>query len=534
MEILYVTHFEVTLREEVAVEPATFDRLVNHAASWLVEKTTTEPVEIDLTQDGAFTRSNGGKAQWDVLSVGPDRALKIVTRQPAAGGTVFESRITLATIGGNVTARVSLGRESIAPGLFPSPTPAIKQPTFVLELASDQHLSLAAEGAVQDGRYLLVQSDAEARAVSQALQNPSRIPILVMHPQGQTQWEAAKTIAKRLIGLVRVVVAGYRYTRLIEIETPSVRVPFGGAVLAWSRLSSPPLVFVQEELDVLGQEGLRSRLMAALADLSVRARGADVAWAAMRQLVLTEGVSLAAAEADRAASDGDLSSQISALEDQASKLKQQLADAEELTNAYSREADSAKRDLEDVERERNEQKAKADNLQAQIRHISLAPEQDPLMDVADTPVLDPKNPEPTYRFLEEASEGRIAFTPNARTSWRRATLTNYDQMTQALVGLTRWSMEQYGNVTKPKLEGRLDDWIEATFGLAVSFHDSQIETHHKADAVFDFEGKKNWNNVPHVKVTDSVPWPQVARIHFAQDETGGRIVVNHVGHKLYK
>ncbi|WP_152970407.1 FlxA-like family protein [Frigoribacterium sp. RIT-PI-h] len=534
MEILYVTHFKVTLREDIADGPTAMDRLVGHAAHWLVEKTTTKPDEIDLTQDGSFLRSNGGASGWELLRVGGDQALKIVTRQPASGGTIFESRITLANVGGNATARVSLGRESTAPGLFPAPAPAIRQPTFVLELASDDHLSLAAEGAVQDGRYLLVQSDAEARAVSQALQNPSRIPIIVMHPQGQAQWDAAKIIAKRLIGLVRVVVAGYRYTRLIEAEIPSVRVPFGGAVLAWSRLSSPPLVFVREELEALGQEGLRSRLMALLADLSVRARGADVGWAALRQLALTEGVSRAAEEADRAASDGDLSSQIAALQEQASKLKQQLDDAELLTNAYARDADAAKGELEEVERERNEQRAKADNLQAQIQKISIAADQDDITLIDDAPILDSKNAEPTYRFLEEASEGRITFTPNALSSWRKASLSNNEQMTQALIGLSRWAMEQYGNASKPKIDGRLDDWIEASFGIAVSFHDSQIETHHKADAAFHFEGKGGWNNVPHVKVTDAVPWPQVARIHFAQDETGGRIIVNHVGHKLYK
>ena len=333
---------------------------------------------------------------------------------------------------------------------------------------------------------------------------------------------------------MRVVVAGYRYTRLIELENAVIRVPFGGALLAWSRLSSPPRVFVQEELEALGQEGLRSYLMSELADLSVRSRGGDTAWTQLRQLSLTVGVARAAQDADLAASNGDLSSQVTALKDQAGKLKQQLSETEELANSYAKEAKDAKHELENVERERNEQKAKADNLFSQIRQINLAPEPTISIDVADAPVLDSKDADPTFRFLEEVSEGRIAFTSNAHLTWRKATLTNYEQMTQALVGLTRWAMEQYGSATRAKVEGRTDDWVEATFGITISFHDSQITTHKRAAATFDFEGKDDWNNVPHVKVTDSVPWPQVARIHFAQDETGGRIIVNHVGHKLYK
>jgi hypothetical protein len=534
MEVLYVAYFDVTSRNESSGEAGAFSALLDDAAAWLVYRTETSPEEIDLDTDGSFSRMNGGEATWTSLVNGESRATRVLVRQPADAGIVFETRITLALLHGNVTVRVSLARESVVPGLSPVAAPVIVQPTFVLDIAMDERIALSAEGAVQDGLYLLIHSDAEAREVVQALRNPVRLPILVMHPQNQGQWEAAKTAARRLVGLVRVVVAGYRFTRIISSELPEVLVPSGGAVLVWSRLSSPPRLFSRGELLALGEGGFRRALMEQLAGLSVRGRGSDIAWSRMRQMSLSEGAAEAAKRALEAASTGDVAGQIEALTNQIARISEQLADAEDLTNSYASDAARAKDELQISEQGRNEAEAKAGALRYQIGQMGEKSAESTAVSLDDVPLLESKEANATFAFLEERSQGRITFTPNAATSWKKSSLTNYEQMTEALVNLTLLANALYdSSKPTPDIDRRTDDWIQAEFGIIVSFHDSAMETHKKASDTFSFEGG-SWNNVPHVKVTDAVSWGQVARIHFAQDEKGGRIIVNHVGDKLYR
>jgi hypothetical protein len=445
VEVLYVAYFDVTSRAESSGEEGALSALLDDAASWLAYRTETRAGEIDLGSDGSFTRLNGGKATWTNLASGESRVVRVEVRQPADVGIVFETRITLALIQGNVTARISLARESIMPGLSPVAAPVIVQPTFVLEIATDPRIALSAEGAVQDGRYLLIHTDAEAREVVQALRNPVRLPILVMHPQNQGQWEAAKTAAKRLVGLVRVVVAGYRFTHIIGLEVPEVLVPSGGAVLVWSRLTSPPRLFSRGELLALGEGGFRRALMDQLAGLSVRGRGSDAAWSRMRQMSLSEGAAEAAKQASEAASTGDVAAQVEALTNQIARLSEQLADAEDLTNSYAADAEYAKAELQVAEQARNEAVAKARALRYQIGQMEDVDEEAISVPLDDVPVLQPKEANETFGFLEERSQGRITFTPNAAQSWKKSSLTNYEQMTEALVDLTLLANALYDN-----------------------------------------------------------------------------------------
>ena len=49
---------------------------------------------------------------------------------------------------------------------------------------------------------------------------------------------------------------------------------------------------------------------------------------------------------------------------------------------------------------------------------------------------------------------------------------------------------------------------------------------------FSYDGASH-NRTPHVKVRDYAPASQVGRIHFALDSDNARLIVDHVGLKLY-
>lgn len=533
MEILYVVQLDATLKAGEADDSA-YDILLLHVNRWITEKTGQAEVLLDLTHEGDFQRWNLGLASWEALMHEGARALRVTVRQADQPNVIFETRVTVAEIEGRTSIRVSLGREALGPGLTPAAAPAIKQPTLILSIASEKSLSITVEGASQDGRYLIIKSEDDAQAVSQAIRNVKRIPILLIHPRVQADWDAARTAAKRLVGLVRVVVAGYRYTRAISNEVPLVQVPFGGAALVWSRVESPPLLFTSSELAGLGDEGLRAQLMRHLADLSVRSRGSDRLWSTMRQIDVNRQVADAEERVSAAKAKGDSGELTQALQSQVAGLQAKAGELESLAQSYADDAKAAQDELAVREREVNSFRYKADALQSQILAMSAGGESSVAESLEDAPVLSPGDASASFDFLERVSSGKIVFTPNARTSWAKCALENYEQMTQALVALSRLAIARFGSAgPASKLDARLDDWIQSNFGLTVAFHDGAIETHNKADASFVFEDD-TFSNVPHVKVTDSVPWPRVARIHFDFDNKGKRIVVNHVGNKLYR
>lgn len=102
-------------------------------------------------------------------------------------------------------------------------------------------------------------------------------------------------------------------------------------------------------------------------------------------------------------------------------------------------------------------------------------------------------------------------------------------MFEALVALTRMAMALYDG--SDRTMPRLDEWIRDEFDLRVALQDDTIEKDHRIRD-FVYEGVI-YNRTPHVKVRDHAPRPEVGRIHFALDYEHSRIIVDHVGAKLY-
>jgi hypothetical protein len=77
----------------------------------------------------------------------------------------------------------------------------------------------------------------------------------------------------------------------------------------------------------------------------------------------------------------------------------------------------------------------------------------------------------------------------------------------------------------------MDDWFKVGYGLNVAMSDETISKS-KNLRYFQYDGKTR-DQIVHVKVRDGVKPNEVGRIHFAFDEEGKRLIVNHVALKLY-
>ncbi len=144
-------------------------------------------------------------------------------------------------------------------------------------------------------------------------------------------------------------------------------------------------------------------------------------------------------------------------------------------------------------------------------------------------LLPGENPSDVFRAIEDASEGHIAFTAAAEASWRSIDYPDPADMTDKVIRLARAAEQLYSGPSDGM--GHLGSWFKTNFGLNVAMKDQTIGQDRKLRA-FRFEDEV-YSQEPHVKVRDAVKPNEVGRIYFDLDKARGRIVVNHVGLKLY-
>ena len=137
--------------------------------------------------------------------------------------------------------------------------------------------------------------------------------------------------------------------------------------------------------------------------------------------------------------------------------------------------------------------------------------------------------EELYLQLEDISERHIVFSNRAATSWKKSKYPYPEEMKEALVKLARVAVALYDGTDR--VMPHLDEWIHTEFQLRIALNDEVIERTPKLHK-FTYEGRA-YNRTPHVKVRDGVALQHVGRIHFALDAEDARIIVDHVGVKLY-
>ena len=109
-------------------------------------------------------------------------------------------------------------------------------------------------------------------------------------------------------------------------------------------------------------------------------------------------------------------------------------------------------------------------------------------------------------------------------------------MTDKLVKLAQAAKELYE--TRGRTIPHLDTWFKENYGLNVALTDQTISKFKRNELAwlrkFNFEDSLSLDGTPHVKVRDAVSPNECGRIHFALDSSKNRIVVHHVGVKVYK
>lgn len=533
MQIIYAVDLEVG-----GGLPANerYEILLEHATQWLSGGSTRQVLV------GEFASSNSTplpprqeanrttvhrQASWEVVQTRSTQALRLSVVQDLETDVQLTTRVTVATLDNEATFRVELSRDHRGGYLSPVRDTPIFQPGVLRELVMDDRLQLKIGHQVVDGMYLPIRTTSNVGVLAEVLETSQRLPVVLIHLRSPESWELARVLARKLIGLARVITLNYATSKQIFEKVPRAKVPFGGAALVWSDLSAPGLSFTEDEIVSLGPEGVRARLIGRLAAISSLARGLDRSWRVVQTRIqnetrneLEEKVRAAADSENREAEVGALREQVGALQDEV-RVWQSLAEESENKRV---EAEALAATAEDSARSSEYWREQYEATQQGVTY------EDEIDAWERIPTLIPKtDPATTFRALEDAAQDRIVFTEAAERSWKNISYPDPEDMTEKIVLLARAAVDLYGE--DPSQIGRLDDWFMEQHGLKVAMSDQFISRSPKLRE-FQFDDK-TYSQIPHVKVRDGVKPNEVGRIHFDFDKENSRIVVNHVALKLH-
>jgi hypothetical protein len=536
MQILYVAKFDLSLaREGGGTTKSSYDVALECLARWLTFLAGEEVEASTLAASGSrelrpSNQYNTKSARWEVAGSEVIRAVRLEIRD--RDGRTGESFFTRVTVGNNdsgETVRVSMAREFPTTWLTPVPAADIRQPRIVSILLDEKRLVLAVEGQAQDGRYLQIRTDDEVDELIAALKKGTRLPIFLIHTRTLPAQAAARSAAAKLVGLVRVVTLDLRSARLLDVGMPGFAPPYAGARLVWSDCSVPTHLFDSESINGADNDWLRRELTRRVAPISALSRRGDDDFRRARQAELAAHRKLSQARVQEAEDAGDESAQIVA-------LRQQLGSLQEEVKIWEDAVTQAEESLAEM-RTQAERVPFLEQRVEQLNSILIAPP----AAAAEASNVDLWESLPNlttgseltaaelYLQLEDLSERHIVFTNRASTSWKKSKYPYPEEMKDALVKLARVAVTLYDG--KDRVMPHLDEWIHTEFELRVALNDEVVERTPKLHR-FTFEGSVH-NRTPHVKVRDGVALQHVGRIHFALDTEGARIIVDHVGVKLY-
>ena len=534
MQVHYVVEFEIQRRGAV---DDLYAATLNSVASWLsfVASKGVDQESLEVSGRLALQPNRSGSprsAVWEVVGTEETRAIRIEVRdEDQASDSVFVTRLTLGQVGSKTMVRVSMARETSPTWLSPAPPPDLRQPGVVRSLLKNDQIELTIIGQLQDGRYIQVRTDAEVSNLAAAIRGNSRLPILLVHTRTLPALAAARTTAEKLVGLVRVVTLDYRASQALEAQLPGYAPPRAGARLVWSDSSAPTVSFNESKVNSEDSDVLRAHLMRLLAPVSVLARGLDRAFRTARHAEIAQKDRAARTQTEHALAAGNASAQLEALREELDTVR---INAEEWERLATEEEERADRFQVEAE--------KVPALEAQIEQLTIAiralpapthndpnDEEDPWATPPELVTSDAPSAESLFIHLEDIASGHIAFTDRAPLSWKKSKYPFPEEMTECLVKLARVSTVLYDE--NERSYPHLDTWIRDEFDLKVALQDDTIEKTPKFRD-FDYDGT-TYNRTPHVKVRDHTAPSQVGRIHFALDHENRRLIVDHVGLKLY-
>lgn len=526
MQVLYVTEFIIQSRhEDLSAEELVTDTL-DLLGRWIDPWTSVSSEE--LLRDGQRTLepTHGATAKiasWSSVSAESDWATRVEIRTIDDSGETFVARVTVGEVSDTLGMRISLARELSGSGLIPVQDADVRQPRLLSTLVKHSRLRVSVVGqGVQDGRNLRVRDTAEVRLVADILGEPDRLPVLLVHARTDEAIHAVRRAAEGLVGLARVVTFDLRSARLLEALERRAKVPYAGGLLVWADIQAPPIPIESGIINSRDRDLLRKEIMAQIAPISVLIRGVDTTYRTVQQAAQTARAA-AAAERTAAAVESGTGEEIRAA------LEQERNEALEAERFAIDQWEQAEKRATAVALEAARWKAEAEQRRLASRFMVPTSPSVVELTFGNAPSIevgDPSSLERLCQHLEQASLGRIHFTPNILTTWKRADrYATPDQMRAALVKLARVAHDLYDG--QGRAVGHMDRWIREQFDLKVSLQDDAMP---KSFRFFNLDGKR-LDRTPHIKVNDGVPHHECGRVYFSFDKDGQRLVVDHVGIK---
>jgi flagellar motor protein MotB len=527
MQVLYVAGFDIAAAEGAPPGTDPSQVVLDLLGQWIGGQSDPAINSAELLEDGnrelAQVVVHGAlrrTAAWEHVSGEDAWATRVERRDVSVDGSEFITRVTVGDDEDGTSVRVSMAREVAAAGLTPAPVPDLRQPGIVATLAQDPRLDVRVDGQVQDGRYEPVRSSQEVELLANVLSEAGRLPVLLLHTRTLEARSGAQRVASRLIGLVKVVTLDYRAARALHALMPSIEVPYAGGLLVWADVAAPPGIISAPLLNAPDRDVLRTALMSRIAPLSVLTRGVDEAYRRARISAQSHQSLQAAQRTAEAEGAGDAEAQLAALRAELEVTKNELA------YVYD-ECGKAEQDAKDRSSEVAVLRAQVEQLTIAQAYQPPAAEAEEAETFDNAPTLEVGNPsslETLSQHLERVSQGRIVFTPNAVTAWRRADrYPTPDEMRDGLVKLAKIAHDVIGG--HAEVRGHTDTWARENYDVKISLQDDDMP---KKFRTFTWEDT-SYDRTPHVKVNDWVDPHKCGRIYFAIDNANARYIVDHVG-----
>jgi hypothetical protein len=537
VQLLYAVYFDIDPVGESSTNSSehVFEQAAECVARWLTHLSTEQVETSRLQTDGtlelkAYKQGLPRSAAWETIAADHIRVLRVaVTDQDDATGGVFLTRVTLSMESGQSSLRVSMSHDVPTSWLSPIPSADLRQPGVIRSFLDDTRIALRIEQQKQDGQYIQIRSDAEVETLARALEDKTRLPILLIHTRTLQAVASARTTAAKLVGLARTVTLNYSALSKLDQLVPGSAPPYAGARLLWSDRSIQTLTLGSSDVNNSDTDFIRRQLMQRIAPISALTRGTDHAYRRARQAQTSARRDAADARLNDAKSHGDTVDQVNELQATVLELRQEN---EELM-AWVDEAATHTAQFEDLAESIPAMKAQIEQLNVAL----LAQQQETVVAIAEDPWehIPPlergsgPSAQALFSKLDELTSGRLVFTHRSEASWKKIKYPYPDEMGSALVTLARVAMKLYDG--SPETMPHLDQWIHQKFGLKIALQDDTIQKT-KSLRYFNYDGQR-YDRTPHIKVRDAAPKQEVGRIHFALDSEEGRIIVDHVGVKLY-
>ena len=530
MELSYVVQLDVKSRQPGQKAALLLTR---HVASWITQISDTEVSSNDFSGVGNLELGEVGPAgakakatvNWHEVQTDRWLALRINLSQGMPDSkTIFVTSITIAEIDQDrTTFRIALGKDAVSDVLAPAEQASIYVPGILGNALRDSNLAFSALGQRVDTSFSKIDSDEKLSIVLDALRQPRKLPILVIDTVNKEKLGLAKMAVRPLVGMAQVLcLPANSFINRFNMHFPEYAIPYSGARLIWPNVEARANYFDSEDLD--SHEKVIEQLKRILFRASAFSRNWDSQWVAAQNLArdfeLRKKTQEFEANLQRVQSQGNKDEEIELLTELLAETTAELRTLRHEHDAYISEFGK----LEDVEAQLRIQESQTAYWMelANSKQLIGEPTWDEVPDCSDG------NFDSLFEALERVSGGALVFTSNARRSWNQDQRPEVETMQTVLKRLASAAVEWRS--ADSRVGESIDRWLQSRLGKIVPMQDKTLENLGLAN--FEFDGATH-RRTPHVKVKDATDPSRVARIYFAIDHSNLRIIVDHVGLKLY-